>query len=380
MTTEITKLNPNDYGLEESKVATIEQAFQPKILERDVLSQEYEALAKLEISPEVCKDMRSLRLKLVKVRTGIADIHKTQKAFYLAAGRFVDAWKEKETTPVVQMEEKLKEGEEYYERLEAKRIADLEASRTEQLNPYTDILPGSLGLLSDEAFTTYLTGAKVAYEARIKAEKDAEIEAAKQAEIIKQAAIRKERDDARFKIFAGTGAIFSNGMFSDGHFNYDFAELSELNDQLFDKTVQEATKKVAECKAAEIKEKERLEIIAKAKEKELAIQAETLRVQQENAAKEKAKQDAIIAKQQADLKAERDRLEAIAEADRKEQADKKEAAELAAKAPKKEKLTKWIDGLVMDAPAGLESDAVVLDVLAKFAGFKKWAKGQVEKI
>jgi membrane protein involved in colicin uptake len=106
-------------------------------------------------------------------------------------------------------------------------------------------------------------------------------------------------------------------------------------------------------------------------------QAEIERVK---AAKEKAKQDALIAKQQAELKAEKERLEAIAEADRKAQAEKKAEAERLAKAPKKEKLTKWIDDLALTAPDGLDKDAVVMDILAKFAGFKKWAKSEVDKL
>ena len=95
MTTAIEKVNPKDYGLEESSVATIEQAFQPKIIERDALVPMYEDLVKQELTPELCKSFKELRLKMVKVRTGIADIHKTQKAYFLAAGRFVDAWKNK---------------------------------------------------------------------------------------------------------------------------------------------------------------------------------------------------------------------------------------------------------------------------------------------
>jgi len=53
------------------------------------------------------------------------------------------------------------------------------------------------------------------------------------------------------------------------------------------------------------------------------------------------------------------------------------AAAKAAKAPKKQKLTVWIDATNMGAPAGLESDETVLAILAKFEGFKKWAKEQV---
>lgn len=74
-TTQVEKLNPQEFGLEESNVATIEQAFAPKIIEREALVSQYEELISKEITPELCQDFKALRLKLVKVRTGIAEIH-----------------------------------------------------------------------------------------------------------------------------------------------------------------------------------------------------------------------------------------------------------------------------------------------------------------
>jgi len=321
MTNELSKLDPKDYGLEESNVATIEQAFQPKIIERDALVPAYEELIAKELTPELCKDFHALRLKCVKVRTGIADVHKSQKAYFLAAGRFVDAWKNKETLPIEQMESKLKEGEEYFERIEAKRIADLEAERTALLSAYTDILPQGLGQLSDAAFNTYLTGAKVAYDTRVEAERKAEelrVEEEKaEQERLRLITVRKERDDNRFKIFAGTGLVFTGGVFAHRDITYNLSELCELDDDAFVVKVREATEKMAECRAAEVKEKERLEAIAKAKEKELALekekanaerkrQEELLAIERKNAAEAKAKADALSAdaKAKADAEAE----------------------------------------------------------------------------
>ena len=97
MNTELVKVDPKEFGLEEVQVATIEQAFMPKIVERDGYAVIYEQLITKELTKELCNEAGDFRRKLVKVRTGIADIHKTQKAFFLSAGRFVDAWKNKET-------------------------------------------------------------------------------------------------------------------------------------------------------------------------------------------------------------------------------------------------------------------------------------------
>jgi len=84
MKNEIEKINPQEFGLQETEVQTIEQAFVPKIIERDNLKVIYEQLITGEITPELCAEAKSLRNRLVKVRTSIADIHKSQKAFFFS--------------------------------------------------------------------------------------------------------------------------------------------------------------------------------------------------------------------------------------------------------------------------------------------------------
>jgi hypothetical protein len=305
--------------LEESNAATIISAFQPKAIEKDALMQDYEELVKKELTPELCKEFRELRLKFVKVRTGIAAVHKAQKEYFRSGGLFCDALKNKDTLTCEQCESKLKEGEEYFERIEAKRIADLEAERTALLSAYTDILPQGLGQLSDAAFNTYLTGAKVAYDTRVEAERKAEelrVEEEKaEQERLRLITVRKERDDNRFKIFAGTGLVFTGGVFAHRDITYNLSELCELDDDAFVVKVREATEKMAECRAAEVKEKERLEAIAKAKEKELALekekadaerkrQEEMLAIERKNTAEAKAKADALAAEAKAKADAE----------------------------------------------------------------------------
>lgn len=155
--------------------------------------------------------------------------------------------------------------------------------------------------------------------------------------------------------------------------------------------------RIAKEKAAEeerkriIAENERLKAEREAKEKELAAQkakAENERKEAEAlAAKAKAEADAklkaereakeklekeLLAKKQAEEK----RLKEIADAERKQ----KEAEAKAAKAPKKQKLTVWIDGLAIGIPAGMESDETVKEITEKFNGFKSWAKSKIESL
>lgn len=273
-------------------------------------------------------------------------------------------------------------------------------ARLASVNP--DITRQEIELMSDASFDAFLGGL-------VKAKEDAEKYAKEEQERQIQIQLKKERDDARFKTFAGTGFVFNGEKFTYGKESYDLAKLCEIDDDAFAVTVQEATKKIAECRALEIKEKERLAAIAKAKEKELADerekaeaerkkaeaerkkqeelaeierkkQAEALRIQQEKAADEKKRQDEIIAKQKAELEAKQKQELEAKQAEEKRVAAEKAEADRLAKAPKKEKLTAWIDALVISAPSGCENDALVTDILAKFAGFKKWAKGEIDKL
>ena len=81
MTTELVKIDPKEFGLDESNVVTIEQAFTPKIIERDALLELYAPFLTAEITPELCKQAKELRLKFVKNRTGIADIQSKFESF-----------------------------------------------------------------------------------------------------------------------------------------------------------------------------------------------------------------------------------------------------------------------------------------------------------
>ena len=183
----VAKIDPKEFGLDPSKAVEIEKAFQPKIAEREGLEVVYSNIIKQEISDNLVDDAKSARLKLVKVRTGISDIHKTQKAYFRAAGLFVDAWKNKETLPVVQMEEKLFEIEDYYQKIERERLDELERERTDQLSEYGVLECEHLGLrgMSKIAFDQFLNYSKTLHEQKEKDDRQAERDR-----------IKKEKEDA----------------------------------------------------------------------------------------------------------------------------------------------------------------------------------------
>jgi hypothetical protein len=200
MKAEVVKLNPAEYGLKETEAQTIESAFMPKIVEREALRDMYEGLITGDITPNLCSEAKTLRLKLVKVRTGIAEVHKTQKAYFLAAGRYVDAWKNKETLPVEQMEGKLDEIENYYENIEKARKSKLKEERMVELAKYeADGSLMMLGEMEDNAWQIFLTGVKHQYDVKKEEERKHEEEriAAAEEEKARQAAIIKENERLR---------------------------------------------------------------------------------------------------------------------------------------------------------------------------------------
>ena len=191
---ELKVIKAEDFGLESAKVATIEQAFAPIIIERDALIQSYEAIVTKELTPSLAHEAKALRLKLVKIRTGIASTHKIQKEYSLAMGRFIDAWKNKETEPVTQMESKLSEIETYFEKLEAERIEALKKQRLEKLSTVCDNASMfSVELLSDEAFDSLFEGQRLAKEARDKEAREAKEREDKAAEEKRLADIEAEK-------------------------------------------------------------------------------------------------------------------------------------------------------------------------------------------
>ncbi len=195
MTQEIVKAT--DFGLEndDKAVIKIKEAFQPKIAEREGLVEAYQLILKSELCEELVERAGTLRKQLMKVRTGIASVHKTQKEFFLASGRYVDAWKNKETLPVTQMEEKLHEIENHFANIEKERIAKVQEERYSILHGYgVEMIPMDLGTLSEEMWVNFETGAKVNFENKQAAEAKAEAERieAEQAAAAEQTRVRDE--------------------------------------------------------------------------------------------------------------------------------------------------------------------------------------------
>lgn len=316
----IVKIDPKEFGLEAKSVKTIELAFAPKIAERDGLATIYKALITKEITSELSQEAGDLRRKLVKVRTGIADIHKTQKAFFLASGRFVDAWKNKETLPVEQMEEKLSEIEKYQERIEAEKQEKIREKRAAELDKYeAEYEHIDLGAMDEDVWNNYHAGVKIQYNQRIEAEKKVEAD-----RIAKEKAEAEERERIR-----------------------------KENEQLRKEAEQREKDAEIERKKSEAERQKQEAIVAEEKKKTAKLEADA-----------KILADKLLAKEQAD-KAENKRIE-----------DEKKAAILV---PDKEKLIAFANKLQQLELPKVKSNGAKKVVLSTFELLKKTSNYLVEQ-
>jgi colicin import membrane protein len=328
-------IKPEIFGLELVKAQEMTSGLSTTLVERQVLKDAYVDVIDLEITSETLPIFKELRLKIVKNRTqGIEKWHKTNKAFYLAGGRFVDAVKNKEIVINEEMEAKLMEAEKFFENQEKKKEKDLNDARIAKIAPYLENAENmNFAEFSDEDFDDLIFAKKTRFENEQK-EREAEakrIEEERLFEIARQKAI--EEENARLK---------------------------------------------AEAEAKEIElQKERAEALAKQK----AIQDEADKKIREEKAKqyaileEQRKENARIVKElqdkkDAEIKAENERLAKI-------EADKK-AAELAVKAPVKKQLNVWVNSF--NLPECTTYNATSKEIAEKFEAFKKWAKNEVEKL
>jgi len=352
--TQIVLIDPKEYGLEELKAAQIEQSFAPKIVERNGYVSVYENLLTQEITKEVSIQAGELRKKLVKVRTGVADIHKTEKAFYLASGRYVDALKNKITLPIEQMEEQLASIEKHFENIEKQRIEDLHNSRLAMIMPYVDDTTGLyFGTMQDDVFDAYFAAKKQAHADKIAAELQAEKERIEREE--KEAAEREAQriENIRLKEEADK---------REAEIKAEREEAARKQKELDDKLA-------AEKKAAD----DALRI-----EREKA-DAERKRIEAENEAKlaaERAEREKI----EAELKAKEDAEKAAAKEKADAEAKAAKEAEKLAKAPIKKQLSVWVDSFEINRTYIDPNNETAKEIIAKFDAFKNWAKTQIESL
>lgn len=327
----IVQINHEEFGIEETKAKQIAEQFKPMLEKMTELEAEFNEVSKLDIEdPLTYKRAKELRLKYVKVRTGTAEIHKEQKAFYLQAGRFVDGWKNAQIFASQGIEQKLEAIEKHAENKERERLESLQAERFAAVSPYLDT-PDTIVLhhMENDVFEAYLSTKKKQYEDKKEAERIAEEQ--------RQEQLRKEAEEREAQ-------------------RLENIRLKE-----------EAEKREAEIK----KEREEAERQAEkiAAENEAKIKAER-EAREKIEAEKRAAEAELEAQRKENERIERERLAKI-------EADKKEAEKLA-KAPIKKQLLAWVNDFSI--PSTNVNNEVSKEIQSKFGAFKKWAVDKVDTL
>jgi hypothetical protein len=156
----------NDEVLEPAKKQQIESSFNYKNAEITVCQNIYEGILNMEISQETCLAAGELRKRYVKIRTGIDKIHKAEKHFYLQAGKYVDAYKNKLMAPLTEIEKTLEEIENHFVNLEKERLENLRKERTAELMQYAENVPYGLETMDETTYQYLLKGTKEDKEKR----------------------------------------------------------------------------------------------------------------------------------------------------------------------------------------------------------------------
>lgn len=256
---ELVKISGAEYGISETKAQEIAAQFKPmldKMVELEAEANKVFAMKKGTIESE--EQAKIVRLKLVKVRTGTEQIHKAQKAFYLAGGRFVDGWKNAQLFASQGLEEKLWEVERYAKNKEAERVEKLNQKRGKEISAFVDpatVEHLNFGAMSEEVWAAYLDKKKKDFEDQKEAERVAE-----QARQIKL--VNEQIAKARLKVLIPLASYLDTEL--------EFLNLEEMEDGEYLKIEEEARAKKAENDAAlELARQENQRIREEAEEREM---------------------------------------------------------------------------------------------------------------
>lgn len=362
---EFTEENNDElFGIESEKAVAIKKGLSTTLAEREVLKDAYLDVIGLEISTETVSIFKDLRLKILKNRTqGIETWHKNEKAFYLAGGKFVDAIKNKEIAVNKEMEDKLLEGEKFFERQEAEKATAINNARIERIKPFVEDVTGlDFSAMDDYDFDDYVLGKKTRFEnekaAAEKAEAD-RIESEK-AELARQKAI--EAENAKLK---------AEAELKEKELQKERAEVEARAKAEADKAAAELAKDRAEAKAKQDAIELKAKQDAEKAEKERQIEADKQKAIQDAKDAEIAKERAAREKLEAEAKAKADaELARIA-------AENKASAELA-KAPIKNQLSVWAESF--ELPPFATKNKTSEEIFEKFEAFKKWSLTQINSL
>ena len=300
---------PELQAVGESKALRIKKAFEPmtKMLGgfEDAFNEVISEAESGEITPELMAKAKRLRLDIGKIRIKTGKLKDKEKEEARRESKAIQGVHNILVWAVKDKEDKLKEIEKHYERIEEQRIEQLQSERVEALSPYVeDAEERRLGDMDTDVWEAYFNGKKQQYLDRVEAERKAEEERKEKERI---AAIRAEREKQLrpyFQFVPDNHPDF--GELEDSEWEDFFAEMKNAK-EVYDKEqekirkenerLQKEAKKAAEKAKKERKAREKEEAKRKAKEEEerkarQAAEREAKRKQEELESKLKAKEEA----------------------------------------------------------------------------------------
>lgn len=164
-------------GLSDSKAAQVKAVFQPMVKMLEGFESVYSDVMSEEQTQEKSEKAKSLRLDIAKVRIKADKARKAQKEECLREGNAIQGVYNVLKFAIADKEEKLREVETHYDRIEEERIEKVQAERASTLAKY-DVVTSNphLGVMADEVWVNYLSGVKQNYEAIKEAERKTEEE------------------------------------------------------------------------------------------------------------------------------------------------------------------------------------------------------------
>jgi len=194
---ELIKFESEELSLMEKPEADkIVKALAPMAKMLEELNTQFDQIVKgseKEITEDITKEAKTLRLAIGKVRIRTEEWRKKAKEESLRRGKAIDGVSNILKDAVISKENKLKEIENYFEEKERKRLMDLQFKRGDLINKY--IIPEEVidfATMPEDVWEAYYQAKKKAYEDRLEAEKKAE-EERKQNEAIEK--LRWKRSD-----------------------------------------------------------------------------------------------------------------------------------------------------------------------------------------
>lgn len=192
--------------LPKSKTKELEKVLSPMLGQLKGMEIECNSIVAKEISPEVCQEAKSLRLKMVKNRTALDKERKKLKADIILQGNAIQSVYNLYLSVAKPLESALEAKEKYYELIEQQKKKDLALKRAEILKNAgveNELIGVDLGELDDDSWINLFNGQKALVDQ--KRAREAEEAAAEEAEKAKNKLYTNRRESiikySRFPLF-----------------------------------------------------------------------------------------------------------------------------------------------------------------------------------